>query len=282
MSTESDSVAPKQARRKPEWRVFTVEDGEKMKSLYHYDAATGEFFWKVNAGSGIKAGDRADRSNGAGRVTLYCPPKGRVMAYRFAFFFMTGKWPSAACIDHIDGNPLNNQFQNLREATCRQNVWNRGATKTNTSGFKGVDYKPQCAPRRRWRARIRVFGKEHVIGYFETPEEAAAAYDTAAIRLHGDFAKLNMAPLIMTCSENPLNFQSPKLKKPKNPKLGFTFKPRSTNECGFKGISLDPNAKLTKRWRARINSITLGRFKTREEASEAYAEAARRIYKLDE
>lgn len=93
-------------------------------------------------------------------------------------------------VDHRDGDKLNNRRCNLREATQRQNSKNTRLAKNNTSGFKGVS---KAGPNR-WRARITVDLKELNLGRFSSREEAAAAYDEAAVLFHGQFASPNSAP----------------------------------------------------------------------------------------
>ena len=89
-------------------------------------------------------------------------------------------------VDHVDRNPLNNQRSNLRIVTHSQNQINRSKQKNNTSGFRGV-----CKERNKWRAWVWVKGKKTNCGAFDTPEEAARAYDKTARDLHGDFAYQN-------------------------------------------------------------------------------------------
>lgn len=91
-------------------------------------------------------------------------------------------------VDHIDRNGLNNSRSNLRLATKQQNGWNRSMQANNTSGYKGVFYYRRYG---KWQAKIACKGKQFYLGYFETPEEAASAYNNAAIELHGEFAWLN-------------------------------------------------------------------------------------------
>lgn len=86
--------------------------------------------------------------------------------------------------DHKDGNGLNNQRRNLRVATRTENHHNRTKYKTNTSGFKGVSAKSN-----RWMAKINIGGKAKHLGYFDTPELAAAAYAKAAKKHHKEFAR---------------------------------------------------------------------------------------------
>jgi hypothetical protein len=88
-------------------------------------------------------------------------------------------------VDHRNLNTLDNRRGNLRDATHGQNQQNK-STKTE-SGIKGV-----CRRRNgRWGARIRSNRYLHYLGTFDTPTEAGKAYDRAAKRLFGEFARLN-------------------------------------------------------------------------------------------
>lgn len=101
-------------------------------------------------------------------------------------------------IDHIDGNGLNNQRSNLRIATMSQNIANSRLRKDNTSGYKGVTWfsgskHPNGAWKRKpgWSVRVSLNGKRIQVGYYQDKEDAAKAYNDAAIKYHGEFAKLN-------------------------------------------------------------------------------------------
>lgn len=96
--------------------------------------------------------------------------------------------PSGMEIDHIDGNPLNNQRSNLRLSTRRQNAANAGVRSHNKSGFKGVIWEGRA---RKWRASIVVKQKFNFLGYFEDKSDAAKTYDAAALREYGEFALTN-------------------------------------------------------------------------------------------
>lgn len=92
-------------------------------------------------------------------------------------------------VDHINGNTLDNRRSNLRLCTQAQNIRNRAADKDNASGFKGISRTG--GKRSPWRADIVADAIREYLGVFATPEEAARAYDAAALRLHGEFARLN-------------------------------------------------------------------------------------------
>jgi hypothetical protein len=85
-------------------------------------------------------------------------------------------------------NGLDNRRSNLRPATPSQNSGNARRPSDNTSGFKGVTFYGRTG---RWRAYIGGHLRQRHLGYFRTAEEAARAYDEAAIDTWGEFAHLN-------------------------------------------------------------------------------------------
>lgn len=156
---------------------------DALRQLVTYDPATGAFKWLVHRNGCVPAGTAAGYKCRDGyRVSI---GRRRHYAHRLAWLYTYGNWPSSF-IDHIDGNPFNNAIGNLREATGSQNQHNQGKRRTNTSGFKGVDKRRHS---KNWRARIYVDGREIILGVFDTAEAAAAAYASAAERLHGEFAR---------------------------------------------------------------------------------------------
>jgi hypothetical protein len=93
-----------------------------------------------------------------------------------------------ALIDHEDGNGLNNTRDNLRLATRSQNNYNRISQPGSSSPYKGVTWS-KCA--QKWQAQIKKNRHQMYLGLYDLPEDAARAYDIAAIQYFGDFAKLN-------------------------------------------------------------------------------------------
>ena len=90
-------------------------------------------------------------------------------------------------VDHINGNPLDNRRSNLRVCCKQQNEFNAKTRADNTSGYRGV-----CPARRgRFRAYITKDGKQYPLGGFANARDAAIAYNAAAIRLFGEYARLN-------------------------------------------------------------------------------------------
>ena len=94
-------------------------------------------------------------------------------------------------VDHINGNKLDNRLNNLRICTVSQNMLNVPARNNNKLGYKGVciNRKNKC---KRYQATITMYGVTIYLGGFYTAEDAALAYDCAAVQLHGEFAKTNI------------------------------------------------------------------------------------------
>lgn len=93
-------------------------------------------------------------------------------------------------VDHINGNGLDNRRSNLRPCTRKENGRSRRATRKpgQHSAHKGVIYNVRA---KKWRAYIYPDGRNTHLGYFKDEIDAALAYDAAAVRYFGAFARVN-------------------------------------------------------------------------------------------
>jgi len=161
---------------------------EVLRKLLRYEPETGKLFWRKRAidtkgWNNRYAYKEAGNFSPRGYVTMYVLGIS-TSAHRVIWAMCKGFWPTEE-IDHIDGNRSNNCISNLREANRSQNKCNQGLSTVNKSGRKGVYRAGE-----RWRSQITLNGKKKHLGYFETADEAHAAYIEAALKLHGEYAKV--------------------------------------------------------------------------------------------
>jgi hypothetical protein len=149
---------------------------KRLQELLRYDPSTGDFYWKVQTNPRALVGAKA----GANSISLGYRSinldKKTYKAHNLVWFYFHGTFPSNV-IDHTNGIRLDNRIENLRDVSQQQNTWNlQGAKRNNKCGYLGVDWKPE---RKKWRAQIRMNQKKQLLGYFDTAEEASAAYQLA-------------------------------------------------------------------------------------------------------
>lgn len=97
--------------------------------------------------------------------------------------------PDGMLVDHISGNVLDNRRCNLRIVDKRKNAWNMKPNSNTSSKYKGVCWD---ASRSKWRANIKLNGKQTFLGRFLTEDEAAITYNEAAKIHFGEYARLNI------------------------------------------------------------------------------------------
>lgn len=154
---------------------------EELKGLLRYDPMTGNFTRLVTtAPHKGRAGDLAGTINHFGHVviTLRCV---RYRAHRLAWLYMTSEWPSGE-IDHRNGIPSDNRWENLRDVTTQINAQNKRRAMSNSkTGLLGASWN---AKDKKFTARLKVEGKYLSLGNHATAADAHAAYVNAKRRLH--------------------------------------------------------------------------------------------------
>jgi hypothetical protein len=137
-----------------------------------YEPETGNFYWLVSRGRGVKIGDRAGHFNGNGYWMLNFKMV-KVLAHRVAWFLHYGDLPECQ-IDHINRDRSDNRICNLRLALNNDsdNRQNQKTRADNTSGVPGVVWSKR---KNKWFVRIHSGGKQICLGYFESFEDAVAA-----------------------------------------------------------------------------------------------------------
>lgn len=151
---------------------------DELKQRLHYDPLTGLF-------TNLRTGKVTGTLMKSGYLQIRVMSK-LYYAHQLAWFYLYGIWLDF--IDHEDNDRQNNCKLNLRAATQAQNNKNSSMNRNNTSGFKGVSFSKQ---KNKWQATITVESKHKSLGFHIKAEDAALAYDAAALHHYGKFAKTN-------------------------------------------------------------------------------------------
>lgn len=162
-----------------------------VSALLRVDPSNGYLIWRERDNRNFNArfaGRVAGclRSDGYVEVHLTCSGVSRLfLAHRLVWMLHHREWPVGE-VDHRDHNRSNNRIGNLRIATGAQNRTAKGRPWGEVR-YKGVTRRAEGS----YRARVKLDGKERSLGSFPTPEDAARAYDDAALLQHGEFAVTN-------------------------------------------------------------------------------------------
>ncbi|MBV1814509.1 HNH endonuclease [Pseudomonas viridiflava] len=164
---------------------------DRLREIVDYDPETGFFVWRHESRSGFhgsvlmhRQGERAGTPRKSDGRTVIRIGARTYLSYRLAWLWMTGSWPLLE-IDHIDGDPTNDSFSNLRDASRRANQQNIRKAKRDkrSSEFLGV-FANRPSYKKPWRSAIYAGGRQISLGSFDTEEEAHAAYVSAKRRMH--------------------------------------------------------------------------------------------------
>lgn len=155
---------------------ITAEDAQR---LLRYD--NGKLYWKVDVARNVKVGDEAGKADTTYKRVMF---NGRMyQIHRLVFAIHHGYFPRV--VDHKNGDKLDNQIDNLRAATHKQNSVNQRLHTDNKSGAKNVCYRKETG---RWRVCIK-----HIAGTvdrsFTLFDDACRYAETMRSVVHGQFAR---------------------------------------------------------------------------------------------
>ena len=168
---------------RPVWSGEGLPPVDYVKTRLSYDPATGIFTWLPRARNDFKHAHQYASwvSRCQGKAAGVCVKKKhktyirisisgvKVYAHVLAIAYMQGSWPDGE-IDHINGDSEDNSYRNLRVVSHQENSRNVKLHRKSKSGYCGVNWHELTG---KWRARVKVNGREYYVGLFDDPREAA-------------------------------------------------------------------------------------------------------------
>lgn len=189
-------------------KFLPLPSKELLEERLTYDPISGNLFWKdtdrkhFNSDEGWRrfnekrprtvAGHKHKQKNGAPHaIVVRISLDGKdmwLLAHRIIFVLMGVPIPEGAVVDHINRNPWDNRWENLRLCSESQNAANSWHDENKRSLPKGVSLQAG-----RYKAQISVGRKKRHIGMYATPEEASRAYRLEAEKAFGGFVYFGAA-----------------------------------------------------------------------------------------
>lgn len=154
----------------------------EAKRIFNYDPEDGVVTWKIKTGHRSYPGKVAGHKSRAGYIQIVANGE-FITAHRLAFLLMTGSIPE--CVDHINGDPSDNRWANLRPATRQENTRNKKVNKNSSTGIKGVRWKKDAG---KYVVSIMVSGRTLYFGLWDDLEAAELVAILAREKYHGEFA----------------------------------------------------------------------------------------------
>jgi hypothetical protein len=156
-------------------------DAVLLNEMFEY--VDGELYRKVSLSNRTKSGQVAGFMNNRGYKQVSIFGK-KYLVHRLVWLMFNNSLPKF--IDHIDGNPLNNRKENLREATSQQNQQNSKKPQNNSSGHKNVTW---CKRTKKWQVQMMMNYKLYFFGRYKHKDISATIAELARNKYCGEFAR---------------------------------------------------------------------------------------------